>query len=76
MGDQQSLLTQGMGGDHGVQDTDGPTSPLQVSAGFAVSLMNTGCKTQGVALLNKCRMVDLGARSAVCAGEVCEGVFA
>lgn len=33
-------------------------------AGFAVSLMNTGCKTQGVALVNKCRMMDLGARKA------------
>ena len=31
-------------------------------AGFAVSLMNTGCKTQGVALINKCRMMDLVAR--------------
>jgi mRNA interferase ChpB len=26
--------------------------------------MNTGCKTQGVALVNKCRMMDLGARKA------------
>lgn len=33
-------------------------------AGFAVSLMNTGCKTQGVALINKCRMMDLAARNA------------
>ena len=33
-------------------------------AGFAVSLMNTGCKTQGVALVNKCRMMDLAARKA------------
>lgn len=33
-------------------------------AGFAVSLMNTGCKTQGAALVNKCRMVDLVARNA------------
>lgn len=33
-------------------------------AGFAVSLMNTGCKTQGVALVNKCRMMDLVARKA------------
>lgn len=33
-------------------------------AGFAVSLMNTGCKTQGVALVNKCRMMDLTARKA------------
>jgi len=30
-------------------------------AGFAVSLMNTGCTTQGVALVNKCRMMDLAA---------------
>jgi len=33
-------------------------------AGFAVSLMNSGCKTQGVALVNKCRMMDLVARKA------------
>jgi len=33
-------------------------------AGFAVSLMNTGCKTQGVALINKCRMMDLVGRKA------------
>lgn len=33
-------------------------------AGFAVSLMNTGCKTQGVALVNKIRMLDLKARGA------------
>lgn len=33
-------------------------------AGFAVSLMNTGCKTQGVALVNKCRMLDLVDRKA------------
>ena len=33
-------------------------------AGFAVSLMNTGCQTQGVALVNKCRMMDLLARKA------------
>jgi mRNA interferase ChpB len=26
--------------------------------------MNTGCKTQGVALVNKCRMMDLNARKA------------
>ncbi len=31
-------------------------------AGFAVSLTGTGCKTQGVALLNKIRMLDLSAR--------------
>ena len=28
-------------------------------AGFAVSLTGTGCKTQGVALVNKMRMMDL-----------------
>jgi mRNA interferase ChpB len=33
-------------------------------AGFAVSLMGTGCKTQGVALLDKIRMLDLNARKA------------
>lgn len=33
-------------------------------AGFAVSLMGTGSKTQGVALVNKCRMMDLSARKA------------
>ena len=33
-------------------------------AGFAISLMNTGCKTQGVDLVNKCRMMDLAARKA------------
>lgn len=33
-------------------------------AGFAVSLMGTGCKTQGAALVNKIRMVDLVARQA------------
>lgn len=33
-------------------------------AGFAVSLMNTGCQTQGVVLVNKCRMMDLDARKA------------
>ena len=26
--------------------------------------MNTGCKTQGVALLNKCRMMELASRGA------------
>ena len=31
---------------------------------IAASLMNTGCKTQGVALVNKCRMMDLTARKA------------
>lgn len=33
-------------------------------AGFAVSLMGTGCKTQGVALINKMRMMDLNGRKA------------
>jgi mRNA interferase ChpB len=33
-------------------------------AGFAVSLTGAGCKTQGVALVNKIRMMDLAARGA------------
>ncbi|MGE4531572.1 MAG: type II toxin-antitoxin system ChpB family toxin [Acidithiobacillus sp.] len=33
-------------------------------AGFAVSLTGTGCKTQGVALINKIRILDLAARKA------------
>lgn len=33
-------------------------------AGFAVSLTGTGCRTQGVALVNKIRMLDLAARKA------------
>jgi mRNA interferase ChpB len=33
-------------------------------AGFAVSLTGTRCKTQGVALINKIRMLDLTARKA------------
>jgi len=33
-------------------------------AGFAVMLSGTGCKTQGVALINKIRMLDLKARKA------------
>lgn len=33
-------------------------------AGFAVTLTGTGCKTQGVALVNKIRMLDLVARKA------------
>jgi mRNA interferase ChpB len=32
--------------------------------GFAVTLSGTGCKTQGVALVNKIRMLDLAARKA------------
>jgi mRNA interferase ChpB len=33
-------------------------------AGFAVSLTGTGCKTQGVALVNKIGILDLAARGA------------
>ena len=33
-------------------------------AGFAVTLTGTGCRTQGVALVNKIRMLDLAARHA------------
>ena len=33
-------------------------------AGFAVSLTGTGCKTQGVAPINRVRMLDLAARKA------------
>ena len=33
-------------------------------AGFAVALSGSGCKTQGVALVNKIRMLDLVARKA------------
>lgn len=33
-------------------------------AGFAVTLTGTGCRTQGVALVNKIRMLDLAARKA------------
>ncbi len=33
-------------------------------AGFAVTLTGTGCKTHGVALVNKVRMLDLVARKA------------
>lgn len=33
-------------------------------AGFAVTLTGTGCKTQGAALINKIRMMDLAARKA------------
>ena len=33
-------------------------------AGFAVTLTGTGCKTQGVALVNKIRMLGLAARKA------------
>lgn len=37
---------------------------LSRNQGFAVSLMGTGCKTQGVAVVNKIRMMDLEARKA------------
>ena len=37
---------------------------LSRNQGFAVSLMGTGCKTQGVAVVNKIRMMDLVARNA------------
>jgi mRNA interferase ChpB len=33
-------------------------------AGFAITLAGAGCKTQGVALVNKIRMLDLAARKA------------
>ena len=33
-------------------------------AGFAVSRVGTGCKTQGVALVSKMRMMDLATRKA------------
>jgi mRNA interferase ChpB len=33
-------------------------------AGFAVTLTGTGCKTQGAALINKIRMMDLATRKA------------
>lgn len=33
-------------------------------AGFAVALSGSGCRTQGVALVNKIRMLDLAARRA------------
>ena len=33
-------------------------------AGFTVSLMNSGCKTQGVAIISMTRPVDLAARGA------------
>ena len=33
-------------------------------AGFAVNLTGSGCKTRGVALVNKIRMLDLAARQA------------
>lgn len=33
-------------------------------AGFAIQLDGTGCKTRGVVLINKIRMLDLAARKA------------
>jgi len=39
-------------------------------AGFAVNLTGSGCQTQGVALLNKIRMLDLNARG----GKIIERV--
>lgn len=33
-------------------------------AGFAINLTGSGCKTQGAALINKIRMLDLSARRA------------
>ena len=33
-------------------------------AGFAINLTGSGCKTQGAALINKIRMLDLSARGA------------
>ncbi|KLR56647.1 type II toxin-antitoxin system ChpB family toxin [Diaphorobacter sp. J5-51] len=44
-------------------------------AGFAVSLASTGCKTQGVALVNKIRMLDLNARKARRIERVPQGVI-
>ena len=43
-------------------------------AGFAVPLAGTGCKTQGVALVNKVRMLDLNARKAKKVERVAQGV--
>ncbi|MBC5766581.1 type II toxin-antitoxin system ChpB family toxin [Ramlibacter sp. GTP1] len=43
-------------------------------AGFAVSLTGTGCRTQGVALVNKIRMLDLQARQAKRVERVPDGV--
>ncbi len=38
-------------------------------AGYAVTLTGTGCKTQGVALVNKVRMLELSAPLDIGAGE-------
>jgi mRNA interferase ChpB len=45
----------------------GQNVPLDLSlghAGCAITLAGAGCKTQGVALMNKIRMLDLAARQA------------
>ena len=44
-------------------------------AGFAVRLTGSGCKTQGVALVNKIRMLDLAARKARKIERVPQGVL-
>ena len=44
-------------------------------AGFAVSLTGTGCKTQGVALINKVRMLDRAARKARLVEQVPQAVI-
>jgi mRNA interferase ChpB len=44
-------------------------------AGFAVSLTGTGCRTQGVALVNKVRMLDLAARKTRKLERVPQGVI-
>lgn len=44
-------------------------------AGFAVTLTGSGCKTQGVALVNKIRMLDLAARKARKIGRVPQEVI-
>ena len=41
-----------------------PGGDFSRHAGFAVSLTGTGTRTQGVALINKVRMLDLAARKA------------
>ena len=38
-------------------------------AGFAVTLAGSGCRTQGVALVNKIRMLDLAARKKLMGGH-------
>ncbi|RCL02105.1 MAG: mRNA interferase toxin MazF [Candidatus Tokpelaia sp. JSC188] len=39
-------------------------------AGFAITLTGTGCKTQGVVLINKIRMLDLVTRQAAVIEQV------